>query len=84
MRVIESGIAADDRVIVNGLQRVRPGVVVDPKMAEMPTGGSESNLAETPSKSATPPAANTTSPTPAESAAPITPTASAAAPTSTK
>jgi membrane fusion protein, multidrug efflux system len=31
MRVIESGIAATDRVIVNGLQRARPGLVVDPQ-----------------------------------------------------
>ena len=36
LRVIESGLSQDDHVIVNGLQRVRPGVTVDPKMVEMP------------------------------------------------
>jgi RND family efflux transporter MFP subunit len=81
MRVIESGIAADDRVIINGLQRVRPGVVVDPKMAEMPTGGSESNLAETPGNAAT---SSDTATTSADSTTQITPTASAAPSTSTK
>ena len=29
MRVVRSGLTADDRVIVNGLQRAMPGVVVD-------------------------------------------------------
>lgn len=37
MRVIESGIAKDDRVVVNGLQRVRPGATVAPKLTEMPS-----------------------------------------------
>ena len=32
MRVIESGIAKDDKVVVNGLQRVRPGTSVDPEI----------------------------------------------------
>ena len=36
LRVIEKGLKANDRVIVNGLQRVRPGMVVDPKPGEMP------------------------------------------------
>ncbi len=36
LRVIESGLSTEDRVIVNGLQRVRPGVTVDPKLVEMP------------------------------------------------
>ncbi|MEZ4601311.1 MAG: efflux RND transporter periplasmic adaptor subunit [Syntrophotaleaceae bacterium] len=30
LRVIESGISASDRVIVNGLQRARPGITVNP------------------------------------------------------
>ncbi len=34
LRVIESGIGADDRVIVVGLLRARPGSVVDPQPAE--------------------------------------------------
>lgn len=36
LRVIESGLSVDDHIIVNGLQRVRPGVTVDPKLVEMP------------------------------------------------
>jgi hypothetical protein len=32
MRVVESGVTADDLVIVNGLQRARDGVVVEPEM----------------------------------------------------
>ena len=36
LRVIRAGIAASDRVIVNGMQRVRPGVTVKPIDAEMP------------------------------------------------
>lgn len=35
-RVIENGLSPQDRVIVLGLQRVRPGVKVNPKPAENP------------------------------------------------
>ena len=35
MREIITGLSPDDRVIVNGLQRVRPGVPVDPKPGVM-------------------------------------------------
>ncbi|NDC56567.1 MAG: efflux RND transporter periplasmic adaptor subunit, partial [Alphaproteobacteria bacterium] len=31
MRVIKSGIASGDRIVINGLQRVRPGLVVSPE-----------------------------------------------------
>ncbi|AYG67112.1 MULTISPECIES: efflux RND transporter periplasmic adaptor subunit [unclassified Rhizobium] len=34
MRIVTSGLNAGDRIIVNGLQRVRPGAVVDPKLEE--------------------------------------------------
>lgn len=34
MRIVNSGLNAGDRVIINGLQRVRPGAVVDPKPEE--------------------------------------------------
>jgi len=34
LRVIESGIQPDDRVIVNGLQRARPGTTVKPHTEE--------------------------------------------------
>lgn len=36
LRVIEAGLSTSDLVIVNGLQRVRPGVTVDAKTVEMP------------------------------------------------
>jgi RND family efflux transporter MFP subunit len=31
LRVIKSGLAADDRVVINGLARLRPGIKVSPK-----------------------------------------------------
>ncbi len=36
LRVIEAGIKADDWVIVNGIQRVRPGMKVTPRPGPMP------------------------------------------------
>lgn len=33
LRVIREGLTADDKVVVNGLMRVRPGVVVNPQVA---------------------------------------------------
>ena len=45
LRAIESGLSPTDLVIVNGLQRVRPGVTVDPKLVEMP--GSENAVQTT-------------------------------------
>lgn len=36
LRVIESGLSKTDKVVVIGLQRVQPGTVVEPKVAEMP------------------------------------------------
>jgi RND family efflux transporter MFP subunit len=38
LRVIEDGIQPGERVIVNGLQQVRPGLVVDPNLVDMPGG----------------------------------------------
>jgi RND family efflux transporter MFP subunit len=35
-RVIKTGLGADDRVIVNGMQRVRPGLTVQPVDTAMP------------------------------------------------
>lgn len=35
LQAIESGIRADDWIIVNGLQRARPGAPVDPEKADM-------------------------------------------------
>jgi RND family efflux transporter MFP subunit len=34
MRVIEEGLAPDEKVVVNGLQRVRPGIKVEPKLID--------------------------------------------------
>ena len=36
-RVVEEGLKPDEQVIVEGLMRVRPGVVVDAKPWEVPT-----------------------------------------------
>ncbi|MBZ9939244.1 efflux RND transporter periplasmic adaptor subunit [Mesorhizobium sp. BR1-1-16] len=33
-RIVESGLSAGDRVVVNGLQRIRPGAIVAPKVDE--------------------------------------------------
>lgn len=37
-RVVRTGLHPGDRVIVNGLQRVRPGMIVDPQTAVASTG----------------------------------------------
>jgi RND family efflux transporter MFP subunit len=47
LRVIESGIGPNDWVIVNGLQRARAGVTVNPQR-EQPNGGEPAAGAETP------------------------------------
>ncbi|OKO78693.1 hemolysin secretion protein D [Bradyrhizobium sp. NAS80.1] len=39
LRVIREGLKADDRVIVNGIQRARVGAKVAPHMAQAPAGG---------------------------------------------
>jgi RND family efflux transporter MFP subunit len=39
LRAIEDGLKPGERVIVNGLQLVRPGITVEPKLADMPTSG---------------------------------------------
>lgn len=54
LRVIESGIEVTDRVIVNGLQRVRPGVTVDPKLVEMPGGRLNAQASQDDQKSSSP------------------------------
>ena len=35
LRVVTQGLKAGERVVVNGLQRVRPGVQVAPKLVPM-------------------------------------------------
>ena len=37
LRVIEDGLAPDDRVIISGLMQVRPGITVEPKVVDLPT-----------------------------------------------
>ena len=39
LRVIESGLAPDERFIINGLQRVKPGDTVQPKLVQSPSPG---------------------------------------------
>ncbi|MEY4761147.1 MAG: hypothetical protein RLZZ200_1003 [Pseudomonadota bacterium] len=39
LRVIRSGVKAGDRVIVNGLQRIRPGMQVKPRIVPMESEG---------------------------------------------
>ncbi len=56
LQVVQSGVQAGDRVIVEGIQRVRPGVVVVPKPA--PAAGDTTHAPTAPG--ATPAAADTT------------------------
>jgi RND family efflux transporter MFP subunit len=37
LREITDGLKPGERVIVNGLQQVRPGITVEPKLVDMPT-----------------------------------------------
>jgi hypothetical protein len=41
LRAIENGLKPGERVIVNGLQLVRPGIGVEPKLVDMPNGRAE-------------------------------------------
>jgi hypothetical protein len=36
LRVIREGLTADDRVVINGLQRIRPGAPVEPVEGTIP------------------------------------------------
>jgi RND family efflux transporter MFP subunit len=40
LRVIEAGVQPGERVIVNGLLQVRPGITVEPKLVDMPVSPS--------------------------------------------
>jgi multidrug efflux system membrane fusion protein len=55
LQVIATGLKAEDRVVVHGLQHVRPGMVVNAKLVPMPTP-STSSLPSTPATGTTPPA----------------------------
>lgn len=37
LRIIREGLAADDRIVVNGLQRVMPNMQIEPKLVDMAT-----------------------------------------------
>ncbi len=43
LRAIKEGLKPGERVIVNGLQQIRPGVTVEPKLVDMP-GGQKSEV----------------------------------------
>ena len=42
LRAIEDGLKPRERVIVNGLQQVQPGVTVEPKLVDMPRSNPKS------------------------------------------
>src|SRR5262249_42719680 len=42
LREITDGLKPGERVIVNGLQRVQPGMTVEPKLVDMPNGNQQS------------------------------------------
>ena len=44
LREITDGLKLGERVIVNGLQLVRPGLTVEPKLVEMPSGSQKSRV----------------------------------------
>jgi multidrug efflux system membrane fusion protein len=48
MRVVTSGLKGGERIVVNGLQRVRPGVQVIPQLVEM---NAKANVASRPAQS---------------------------------
>src|SRR5262249_25993544 len=44
LREITDGVKPGERVIVNGLQQVRPGITVEPKVVDMPNGSQKSQV----------------------------------------
>ena len=47
LRVVREGLKAGERIVVNGLQRVRPGMVIKPRVVPM-EGEGEPGLAAPP------------------------------------
>ncbi|MDB5649530.1 MAG: multidrug efflux rane fusion protein MexE precursor [Hyphomicrobiales bacterium] len=39
LRIVKSGLSAGERIVVNGLQRLRPGAIVDPQIVAMGARG---------------------------------------------
>jgi RND family efflux transporter MFP subunit len=46
LRIVRSGLAPGDKVVVNGLMRVRPGMRVSPRVVAMVADSSDSTVAE--------------------------------------
>jgi RND family efflux transporter MFP subunit len=44
LREITDGLKPGERVFVNGLQQVRPGITVEPKLVDMPSGSQKSQV----------------------------------------
>jgi hypothetical protein len=44
LREITDGLKSGERVIVKGLQQVRPGMIVEPEVVDMPKGNPKSDL----------------------------------------
>jgi RND family efflux transporter MFP subunit len=53
LRVVDDGLKPGERVIVKGLQQVRPGMTVEPKLVDMPTSQVRSHAAGVGSQPAT-------------------------------
>ena len=47
LRVVKGGLVANERIVVNGLQRIRPGALVAPQVVEM---SAKAELTEKPVK----------------------------------
>src|SRR5262249_34472966 len=60
LREITDGLKPGERVIVNGLQQVRPGATVEPKLVEMPSSGVRGQGSGVRKQTATARAANAT------------------------
>lgn len=61
LRVIESGVTANERVVVNGLQRVRPGAKVSPSFVSKPAAPAVSQAGSATKPVADPPEARISS-----------------------
>jgi RND family efflux transporter MFP subunit len=57
LRVVKTGVSPDDHVVVNGIQRARPGAVVKPTLAEVPTSQPSASSSTEPLAVSTPAAA---------------------------
>jgi len=73
LRVIESGLAAGEKIVINGLQRVRPGAEVTPELVSMAPAPTPAPAAATPDAPAPTPAPVAATPeAPAPTPAPVT------------